>query len=398
MKLFIHSGKPLIKKEINDKLSGFFPVEYEEIKEDPALELKCGKMKLSLWRTIASFFRRVNKDEKAEAQVRLFYSDVTKEWKAWAFPQEKDTGMTTKELPDHETFQAQMNEVLEGGKYYQWGTCHSHCNMGAFQSGTDKNDEQNSPGIHITIGKIDEKEVDVHVRFTVVIPGKIVVNEQGEETVEKAQVFFCPVKMSDFIEIPSDYVGSRAPKAIQEYTTNFLVKQNTEELAEDGLIEEWMKNRVEPPKKSFTVVNNYGGASSEYASGYSSGSTNPYWEWWESKKASKKNKKKKKVGYSQSPHQGSLGLGEEQTKDLLEPSVDKICRNFRMTQAELCDILTTFDHQLDETKLEVLTAVDANILATWGISKEKLADTIESWINERKYLMARSYDGMYGYY
>lgn len=393
MKLYIHSGKPLIKKEINDKLSGFFPVEYEEIKEDPSLEVHFNKMNLSLWRTIASFFRKVNKEEKAEAQVRLFYSDIDRHWKAWAFPQEKDTGMTTKELPDHETFQSQMNKILDGGKYYQWGTCHSHCNMGAFQSGTDKNDEQNSPGIHITIGKIDEKEIDIHVRFTVVIPGKIVVNEQGEETVENAQVFFCPIKMSDFIEIPQDYVGIKAPKAIQEYTANFLIKQNSEELVEESLIEEWMKNRLEAPKKSFTVVNS-GGSSSMY----SPHTTSAYWEWWESKKASKKNRKRRKKDYLGNLNQGSLGLGSEQAKDLLEPCVDKICRNYRITQAELCDILGTFDHQLDEKKTEILAAVDANILATWGVSKEKLADVIESWMNERQYLMARSYDGMYGYY
>jgi hypothetical protein len=87
-------------------------------------------------------------------------------------------------------------------------------------------------------------------------------------------------------------------------------------------------------------------------------------------KTSKKKQKRKKGDYLKSPQQSSLGLGEDQTKELLEPCVDKICRNFRMTQAELCDILTTFDHQLDDTKLEVLTAVDSNILATWGISKE----------------------------
>jgi hypothetical protein len=395
MKLYIHSGKPLIKKQINDKLSGFFPIEYEEIKEEPALELHFNKMNLSLWRTIASFFRKVNKEEKAEAQVRLFYSDVTKEWKAWAFPQEKNTGMTTKELPDHENFQSQMNEVLNGGTYYQWGTCHSHCNMGAFQSGTDKSDEQNSPGVHITIGKIDEQEIDVHVRFTVVIPGSLAINEKGEETVEKAQVFFCPMKMSDFIEVPQDYVGAKTPKAIRDYTANFLIKQNTEELVDEALIEEWMKNRIEPPKKTYSFV----GPTNNSGSIHSPTTASAYWEWWESKKASKKNKKtRKKRDYLKSPDQSSLGLLEDQAKELLEPCVDKICRNHRITQADLCDILTTFDHKLDDSKTEILKNVDANILSTWGISKEKLADTIESWVNERSYLMARNYDGMYGYY
>jgi hypothetical protein len=399
MSLYIHSGKPLIKKEINDKLSGYFPVAYEELKEDPALELRCGKMSLSLWRTIASFFRLVNKEEKAEAQVRLFYSDIDKHWKAWAFPQEKDTGMTTKELPDHETFQQQMNQMLDNGKYYQWGTCHSHCNAGAFQSGTDKSDEQNSPGIHITMGKIDESEIDLHVRFTVVIPGKLIVNEKGEEDVEKAQVFFCPVKLTDFVEIPEGYIGVNAPKAVRDFTINYLIKQKTEELVDEELVKEWMKNRIEPVKKTFTYSGSsaYSGGSS--GGSYSPPSTSAYWEWWESKKSSKKNKKKRK-SYSPSHFQTSLSLGamEKETKEILEPSVDKICGRFSITQMDLCDILSTFDHELDLQKQEILCAVDANILSAWGLSKEKLASTIESWINERQYLAARRYEGDFGYY
>lgn len=400
MKLFIHNGKPLIKKEINQKLSGYFPVAYEEIKEEPSLEFNGGKMSLALWRTIASFFRLVNEQEKAEAQVRLFYSDETKHWKAWAFPQEKDTGMTTKELPDHESFQEQMNTILEGGKYYQWGTCHSHCNAGAFQSGTDKSDEQNSPGIHITIGKVAESELDTHVRFTVIIPGKFKINEDGTEEVEAAQVFFCPIKLTDFIEVPSEYIGERAPQAVKTFTANYLIKQNTNELADDNLVKEWMKNRIEPVKKTYTYsgssVGSYPSSKSSF-SGYSEAAVSSYWNWWESKKSSKKNKKNKKH-YSKSLVQSSLGLGDPQTKELLEPSIDKICRNFRITQAELCDVLTTFDHQLDTHRQEILSSVDANILSTWGISKEKLGEYIESWINERQYLAARNFEGNYGYY
>ena len=91
--------------------------------------------------TKVSFFNQINKKEKSEAQVRLFYSDEKQDWKIWAFPQKSNTGMTTSELPEDPEWNEQWNSVTENGLYYQWGTIHSHCNAGAFASGTDKNDE-----------------------------------------------------------------------------------------------------------------------------------------------------------------------------------------------------------------------------------------------------------------
>jgi hypothetical protein len=45
------------------------------------------------------------------------------------------------------------------------GSVHHHCNMGASQSGTDEKDESQQIGIHITLGKINSEQYDIHSRF-----------------------------------------------------------------------------------------------------------------------------------------------------------------------------------------------------------------------------------------
>ncbi len=37
--------------------------------------------------------------------------------------------------------------------------------MGAFQSGTDKENEENQDGLHITVGNMDKAQYDIHARF-----------------------------------------------------------------------------------------------------------------------------------------------------------------------------------------------------------------------------------------
>ncbi len=48
-------------------------------------------------------------------------------------------------------------------------TIHTHVNTSAFQSGTDMKDEEENPGWHITLGKMNQNVIDVHARL--VTPG-----------------------------------------------------------------------------------------------------------------------------------------------------------------------------------------------------------------------------------
>jgi hypothetical protein len=430
MKIYVHKGVPLYKKEVSDNIEGFFPLEYVELKEDPCLQVNVGKMSLSLWRTIAAFFRKVNKDEKAEAQVRLFYSDEKKQWKAHAFPQKKDTGMTTKELGDHPQFNAQMEEVLENGVYYQWGTIHSHCNAGAFQSGTDKSDETSSPGLHITMGKIGEQKIDLHSRFTLIVPGNITKDEKDEVKLSPAQKYLCSINLSDFVEIPENVIGKDAPKEIAKFAFDFMITNNCEDDIDEALIKLWMDNRIEEPKHSpitYPYHNNYSSNEDWYVNyKYKSrpaynppektekvlaiGASNRDWlpqlgpigvanrsskawdNWDTSGKDLKKSlldKKKKKRDKKGKPSNIAT-ISSKEEKEILEPLVDNVCTFYKITQMQFVDILNKPDHAWSIHEMEIVSAADANILSAFGINTLKLATIIEGWARERAFLMSKT--------
>lgn len=237
--IYVHNGTPLVHTQINDKISGFLPAIHTKLAEEPRLTVNVGKMTLSQWRSVVTFFTQVNKKEKSEAQVRLFYSDEKQNWKIWAFPQKSNTGMTTSELPDDEEWNVQWNAVTENGVYYQWGTIHSHCNAGAFASSTDKDDEANNPGIHITIGHLDKEIIDLDIRFTLICPGGP--NKSAHVSQQKVNVF-------DFIDIDNcinQYLTDEAPACVRNYARTMTLKANTADHADSGLIEQWTKNRRE---------------------------------------------------------------------------------------------------------------------------------------------------------
>jgi hypothetical protein len=128
------------------------------------LEWHGGKMFVeTLWHPLCAFFEAQYALTGGEAQARLFYNPKDKTWKAWAFPQEWSTGMTTKELPDHPGWKEQDEAI--GADYIVWGTVHHHCKWSAFQSGVDRENEVTQNGIHITIGKISLDEYELHGRI-----------------------------------------------------------------------------------------------------------------------------------------------------------------------------------------------------------------------------------------
>ncbi len=113
------------------------------------------------WDEMLAFFRWTQKEFKSEAQVRLFVHPVHG-WLIWAFPQKGNTGMTTTEVANDEA-KAQRAAIGEG--YRAFGTVHHHCNMAAFQSSTDTEDEKSVEGLHITIGDLEAEEYSIHCRL-----------------------------------------------------------------------------------------------------------------------------------------------------------------------------------------------------------------------------------------
>jgi hypothetical protein len=122
------------------------------------------KMNQEMWWQICSFFEWTYEAAKSESQVRLFVNSVTKEWAAWAFPQKRGTGMTTTELSDDPRWDDQRRRFPDPDWYY-YGTVHHHCSCGAFQSGTDEQNEKDQDGLHITVGKIGSTRYDIDCRL-----------------------------------------------------------------------------------------------------------------------------------------------------------------------------------------------------------------------------------------
>lgn len=123
------------------------------------------KMPPEMWQQILSFFKWTYDETKSESQVRLFVSPKLKQWKAWAFPQQAEMGLSTKELANDDAKKQRAELFDNDADWTAWGTVHHHCSIGAFQSGTDESDEKNVGGIHITVGDLDKARYSIHCRL-----------------------------------------------------------------------------------------------------------------------------------------------------------------------------------------------------------------------------------------
>lgn len=120
------------------------------------------KITQAAWNEMMAYFEWTFKEHSSEAQVRLFVHP-TLGWKVWAFPQEGNTGMTTKELGDNPEFIKQRAEQVPEG-YVAWGTVHHHCHTRAFQSSVDSEDEKGQDGLHITVGDMEQPKRSLNCR------------------------------------------------------------------------------------------------------------------------------------------------------------------------------------------------------------------------------------------
>ncbi len=75
--------------------------------------------------------------------------------------------MSAKEL-DTPDAKLQRAQFADGDGWTYFGTVHHHCDMGAFQSGTDFHDERNQDGLHITVGNMGSDKHSLHARFYLV--------------------------------------------------------------------------------------------------------------------------------------------------------------------------------------------------------------------------------------
>jgi PRTRC genetic system protein A len=147
----------------------FVPVEQISILPDivAETELQCNLPKIparTVWR-VKNFFHRVVEKHRAEAEINLYYNKTTQDYKVH-IPEQivSHGGVQYKRVG--------MTHVEGMEDYLRVGTIHSHCDFGAFHSGTDVHDENDFDGLHVTFGHNDQTV------FT--ISASVVVN--GERT------------------------------------------------------------------------------------------------------------------------------------------------------------------------------------------------------------------------
>lgn len=154
--------------EDDASIAGLFActMKYEIKSTSAMIEWTGPKIPLPVWHEVLSFFQWCYDTYKSECQVRLYVSPTLQTWKAYAFPQEAKTGMTAREIDNEASRTQRANINLNPPDWFYFGTVHHHCSAGAFQSGTDEDNEKNQDGLHITIGNMNNKDkYDIHARF-----------------------------------------------------------------------------------------------------------------------------------------------------------------------------------------------------------------------------------------
>ena len=161
---FCVSGNKVYQKLDNSFFAGYTEIQAKTVTPAPKVHWVGGKIHFGLWVVIVKFLLWVHENKKNEGHVSLFYNPETKTWRAWAFPQEGQYAFVR--LLDEDPAYIEQRKDFPA-PWIQLGTVHHHSNMGAFASGTDKEDELQREGLHITLGKMSERILDFHQRISV---------------------------------------------------------------------------------------------------------------------------------------------------------------------------------------------------------------------------------------
>lgn len=98
-----------------------------------------------------TFFRQVFRELNSECELLILYDPKKREYELYCPNQEVSHGSV-----DHTNAYSQAMEEV-GDTWKIVGTIHSHCDFGAFHSGTDTSDEADQDGVHITLGHVPQQ-------------------------------------------------------------------------------------------------------------------------------------------------------------------------------------------------------------------------------------------------
>jgi hypothetical protein len=169
-------------KEIEDQIK-----EAEEVKEESAYAYPQISFDV-YWRTLC-FLREVYKIHQSEANVLLVLNRnipfADQEYKIIIPEQEVSGGSVD--------YAEGIRKIrLEEGEFFA-GSIHSHPGFSAFQSGTDRADEINFEGLHLTFGQIAKDPIEIDQR--VCLAGDVY-------TIKKACIDIEPIKIT--VSVPAE--------------------------------------------------------------------------------------------------------------------------------------------------------------------------------------------------
>ena len=299
----IVSGAKLYKKNTVGPLAGLTEVPFKQ-EEKPTHGWNGKKIPAGLWRQILSFFEWSYETTKSETMVNLFYHE-DKGWVALVLPQAGYNGMTVALIPDHakvpETY-ARLGEgwgVITDGGYVtgvMMGTVHHHCSASAFQSGTDKHDEQGTEGLHITIGHVGcaKYSIDARVSFN------------GT---------FTPANFADWFQLSPTIAELLPTNMHHEALVGFLTKKPPQ----ITFPEWWKENVIKVERPTVIGFQQQYGQNGYYGGGNYCGDT----RFPGHHNSGKKNKKNKNNGYTASYW--------------FETKINEFCRLHNLTYKEILD-------------------------------------------------------------
>lgn len=162
---------------------------------------------------ILDFFQRIWEKHHAEAEVILTARIEVeegipriKEWRPF-IPTQKvsTTGVESAYDPAH---------IAKGHQVV--GTVHSHCNFGAFHSGTDTNDARGMDGLHMTIGHVDKPRIEVAAMVSV---NGMRVNYDWSRVADfnKLGTVTAPKWWDNYVTPSNDVRGEKAPVGMKNF-------------------------------------------------------------------------------------------------------------------------------------------------------------------------------------
>lgn len=243
--LYSHGGK--VYQPAEDPF--FFRL--EEVALTPATstyQWKGAKIPWELWEKCVNFLIYTQKKFKSESVITFYYNTEKNEWAVHAFPQ-GGHGMTVSRIHNDV---AKEQRAWFNDDWIEFGSIHHHCNASAFQSGTDHADEHDREGVHITIGNLEEAELD--------FDGRLILNG----TKHKFNSAF------DWVDLPEGYkleLPNWQDSAIDELKRNIFDDYLMRTCIYDAknFPETWKKNFVHAiPKAKTYKANTYQGKQSTF--------------------------------------------------------------------------------------------------------------------------------------